>query len=758
MTDDKIFDGLNDRQREAVNSLEGPLLVMAGAGSGKTRVLTCRVANLLAHGVKPWNILAITFTNKAANEMKSRAAKMIGASAREVWLSTFHSFCARILRADIESIGVRGRSFVIYDTSDSRALIRDILKELNLDDKRFVPSMVHGRISFVKNMLLDVDHFAASLDDEQSSYAYDMKIVEVYREYEKRMLDNNALDFDDLLLFAVRMLEDSPEVLRKYQNRFKYILIDEYQDTNVAQYRLTQLLAAAHHNICVVGDADQSIYGFRGADVGNILSFERDYPEAKVVLLEQNYRSTKMILNAANAVIENNDNRKPKKLWTLNTTGDKITLIEVANERVEARRIVDEIKSLRNQKFHFKDIALLYRTNAQSRSLEEAFMSAGVPYVIIGGLKFYDRKEIKDIIAYLRLICNLRDSVSLLRIINAPRRGIGPTTLNKLNQFASNSGLTLFDIISDVEILMHTDLSHKAKQNIYQFAEFILDCINRQHEMSVPDFVLHVLDASGYLPELRSIQTSENEARIENLGEFVNVAKEFIQLDPNGKLDDFLNHIALINDLDNLDDDKDRVSLMTVHSAKGLEFPAVFVTGLEEGLFPHASSMYKEDQLEEERRAAYVAITRAQRKLYLTYAATRMTFGKERANVRSRFIDEIPDQLLNIEPLRRMTVQRSLFDMPTSRPSSGSTTGSSTGSTPRSSKVISFDDAKSARIKPNVNEQWRVGDRARHGKWGEGTITKVAGDGSSAQLTIRFDDASIGEKHLVVQYAPITKI
>ena len=758
MTDDKIFDGLNDRQREAVNSLEGPLLVMAGAGSGKTRVLTCRVANLLAHGVKPWNILAITFTNKAANEMKSRAAKMIGASAREVWLSTFHSFCARILRADIESIGVRGRSFVIYDTSDSRALIRDILKELNLDDKRFVPSMVHGRISFVKNMLLDVDHFAASLDDEQSSYAYDMKIVEVYREYEKRMLDNNALDFDDLLLFAVRMLEDSPEVLRKYQNRFKYILIDEYQDTNVAQYRLTQLLAAAHHNICVVGDADQSIYGFRGADVGNILSFERDYPEAKVVLLEQNYRSTKMILNAANAVIENNDNRKPKKLWTLNTTGDKITLIEVANERVEARRIVDEIKSLRNQKFHFKDIALLYRTNAQSRSLEEAFMSAGVPYVIIGGLKFYDRKEIKDIIAYLRLICNLRDSVSLLRIINAPRRGIGPTTLNKLNQFASNSGLTLFDIISDVEILMRTDLSHKAKQNIYQFAEFILDCINRQHEMSVPDFVLHVLDASGYLPELRSIQTSENEARIENLGEFVSVAKEFIQLDPNGKLDDFLNHIALINDLDNLDDDKDRVSLMTVHSAKGLEFPAVFVTGLEEGLFPHASSMYKEDQLEEERRAAYVAITRAQRKLYLTYAATRMTFGKERANVRSRFIDEIPDQLLNIEPLRRMTVQRSLFDMPTSRPSSGSTTGSSTGSTPRSSKVISFDDAKSARIKPNVNEQWRVGDRARHGKWGEGTITKVAGDGSSAQLTIRFDDASIGEKHLVVQYAPITKI
>ena len=758
MIDDKIFDGLNDRQREAVNCLEGPLLVMAGAGSGKTRVLTCRVANLLANGVKPWNILAITFTNKAANEMKSRAAKMIGASAREVWLSTFHSFCARILRADIESIGVRGRSFVIYDTSDSRALIRDILKELDLDDKRFVPSMVHGRISFVKNMLLDVDDFAASLDDEQSSYAYDMKIVEVYREYEKRMLDNNALDFDDLLLFAVRMLEDSPEVLRKYQNRFKYILIDEYQDTNVAQYRLTQLLAAAHHNICVVGDADQSIYGFRGADVGNILSFERDYPEAHVVLLEQNYRSTKMILNAANAVIENNDNRKPKKLWTLNPTGDRITLIEVANERVEARRIVDEITSLRDQKFHFKDIALLYRTNAQSRSLEEAFMSAGVPYVIIGGLKFYDRKEIKDIIAYLRLICNLRDSVSLLRIINAPRRGIGPTTLNKLNQFASNSGLTLFDIISDVEILMRTDLSHKAKQNIYQFAEFILDCINRQHEMSVPDFVLHVLDASGYLPELRSIRTPENEARIENLGEFVNVAKEFIQLDPNGKLDDFLNHIALINDLDNLDDDKDRVSLMTVHSAKGLEFPAVFVTGLEEGLFPHASSMYKEDQLEEERRAAYVAITRAQKKLYLTYAATRMTFGKERANVRSRFIDEIPAQLLNIEPLRRVTVQRSLFDMPTSRPSSGSTTGSSTGSTPRSSKVISFDDAKSARIKPNVNEQWRVGDRARHGKWGEGTITKVAGDGSNAQLTIRFDDASIGEKHLVVQYAPITKI
>ena len=747
MITDKIFEGLNDRQLEAVNYLEGPLLVMAGAGSGKTRVLTCRIANLLAHGVQPWKILAITFTNKAANEMKTRAAKMIGDAARDVWLSTFHSFCARILRADIGSTGVRNRSFVIYDTTDSRTLIRSIIKDFELDDKRFVPSLVHGKISAAKNKLRDAEQFAEEINFSSDKGSFDLKIVEIYKEYEKRMLDNNALDFDDLLLVAVRMLESSPEILHKYQRRFEYILIDEYQDTNLAQYRLTQLLAAAHHNLCVVGDADQSIYGFRGADIRNILSFERDYPEAKVVLLEQNYRSTAIILDAANSVIENNENRKPKNLWTRNPIGENIVLIEALNERQEAQKIVGEIKMLRDKSYNYKDFALLYRTNAQSRSLEEAFMNAGIPYVIVGGLKFYDRKEIKDILAYLRVIFNLRDSISLLRIINVPKRGIGLTSIAKLNQFASQSGLPLFDIISDTEVLMHTDISHKARQNLYQFAVFIHDCIERQNEMSLPEFVLHILNTSGYISELKGNVSVENESRLENLGEFVNVAKEFANDNPDAGLEEFLNHIALISDLDSLDDDKNRVSLMTVHSAKGLEFPIVFITGLEEGLFPHVGSLMDTEQLEEERRAAYVAITRAQKKLYLTFTATRMTFGKERNNERSRFINEIPSKLMTYakrpETMRAATrVVKPKVEMPPVY----------------SDKIISFEAVKSKKIMPDANAVWNVGDRARHGKWGDGTVVAVKGAGANAQLTIQFDDQTVGKKNLIVQYAPIIRI
>ncbi len=747
MITDKIFEGLNDRQREAVNCLEGPLLVMAGAGSGKTRVLTCRIANLLANGVKPWNILAITFTNKAANEMKSRAASMIGEPARNVWLSTFHSFCARILRADVESTGLRRSSFAIYDTSDSRALIKNIIKDFNLDEKRFIPAVVQSKISAAKNMLVGAQRFADSINFDSDRSLFDQKVAEIYLEYDRRMVENNAMDFDDLLLIAVRMLEKNEDVLDKYQRRFQYILIDEYQDTNVAQYRLTQLLAAAHHNLCVVGDADQSIYRFRGADIHNILSFERDYPEAKVVLLEENYRSTKMILDAANAVISNNDNRKPKKLWTRNALGDRLTFFEALNERAEAQQIVHEIKSLREQNFAYKDIALLYRTNAQSRALEEAFLNAGMPYVIVGGLKFYERREIKDIIAYLRLINNLQDSISLTRIINVPRRGIGQTTIAKLDQFAANSELPLFDIISDVEMLIRAHIPAKAKQSLYQFAVFIHDCVERQNEFSIPEFVLHVLEASGYMTELRDNVTTENEARLENLGEFVNVAKEFARDNPSGALEDFLNHIALISDLDNLKEEEDRVSLMTVHSAKGLEFPVVFVTGLEEGLFPHASSMMDSDALEEERRAAYVAITRAQKKLYLTCATTRSTFGKEQMNARSRFIDEIPLEL--IASARRTR--------PTPPPSMMPRRFQSFYEAPAQPKK-SFQMPVKNKFMPDVGVEWSTGDRARHGKWGEGTVLKVQGAGANAQLTIVFDDASIGKKNLIVQYAPIKKI
>lgn len=717
---------------------------MAGAGSGKTRVLTCRIANLLAHGVKPWNILAITFTNKAANEMKSRAANMIGEPARDVWLSTFHSFCARILRFDIQATGFRDRSFVIYDVSDSRSLFKQIIEDLNLDDKIFNPAAVQGRISAIKNMhLFDAAQFKENLLLNNGMNNHERIISLIYDQYEKKMVENNAVDFDDLLLLAVRMLEKFPDIRQKYQARFQYILIDEYQDTNFAQYRLTQLLAAAHHNICVVGDADQSIYGFRGADIRNILSFERDYPEAKVVLLEENYRSTQMILDAANAVIENNIDRKPKALWTQNPRGESIKFLELANERAEAQRIVREIKALVRGKFSYRDIALLYRTNAQSRSLEEAFLNDGIPYIIVGGLKFYDRKEIKNILAYLRVIYNLQDSISLMRIINVPKRGIGQTTLAKLNQYASDLELPLFDVISNTRTLSQAGLTPRAKHNLYDFATFILDCAERQNEMTVPELVLYILNASGMINELETDKTIENETRLENLGEFVNVARDFSKSNPEGALEDFLNHIALITDLDNLNEERDCVSLMTVHSAKGLEFPAVFVTGMEEGLFPHYSALMDEAQLEEERRAAYVAITRAKEKLFITRAAVRSNFGKERITEVSRFVQEIPSNLIvdDSQSVRYRSAP-SFSSRPIVTP-------------PPSKKIIQMPTKK---FVPNTGINWAAGDRLRHGKWGVGKVVKVVGTDQNAQLTVDFEDASIGRKNLIVKYAPIEKI
>ena len=735
---ENIFDGLNARQEEAVNYLDGPLLVMAGAGSGKTRVLTCRIANLLALGVSPWNILAITFTNKAANEMKSRAAKMIGEQAQKVWLSTFHSFCARILRNDVETTGLRRQSFVIYDTSDSRALIRNIIKEFNLDETIYNPASVQGRISSAKNNLNDAAEFFDNVMMSEDSKEYDKNVAKIYRRYEKQMIENNAADFDDLLLLAVQMLKDFPDIRRKYQNRFQYILIDEYQDTNLAQYQLSKLLAAAHHNICVVGDADQSIYGFRGADIRNILSFEKDYPEAKVVMLEQNYRSTKTILNAANAVIENNENRKPKTLWTQNPTGDRITFFKTSNERDEAKRIIEEIKSLAEKDISYRDIALLYRINAQSRALEEAFLNSGIPYIIVGGLKFYERKEIKNIIAYLRVVCNPEDSISLQRIINVPKRGLGLTTLGKLNKVAETEGLPLFDVISDDRLLAQASLMSRARKNLREFTHAINEFIERKTQFTLPELVLYILNASGYISELQNDPTPENAARVENLGEFVNVAKEFAHDNPDGNLEDFLNHIALISDLDNLKAEKNCVSLMTVHSAKGLEFPIVFITGFEDGLFPHSNSFLNKDDLEEERRAAYVAITRAKKKLYLTYTAMRSTFGKERLNRLSRFFDEIPPELINAVnfTVRQEFVPRAVEPPPLQN----------VMPVPKRAYV------------PKLNADWVIGARVRHVKWGSGTITAITGSGPLTKLTVRFDDESIGRKNLILQFAPLEKI
>ena len=735
---DKIFAGLNARQEEAVNCLDGPLLVMAGAGSGKTRVLTCRIANLLANGVPPWNILAITFTNKAANEMKSRAANMIGEQAQKVWLSTFHSFCARILRSDVGETGFRRQSFVIYDVADSRALIRNIIKNFNFDEMMFNPASVQGKISAAKNTLNDASAFFDSVMLDKNAKEHEKNIAKIYQQYEKQMIENNAVDFDDLLLLAVRMLEKFPDIRRKYQDRFQYILIDEYQDTNLAQYQLSKLLAAAHHNICVVGDADQSIYGFRGADIRNILSFEKDYPEAKVVMLEQNYRSTKTILNAANAVIENNENRKPKTLWTQNPTGDRITFFKTSNERDEAKRIIEEIKSLAEKDISYRDIALLYRINAQSRALEEAFLNSGIPYIIVGGLKFYERKEIKNIIAYLRVVCNPEDSISLQRIINVPKRGLGLTTLGKLNKVAETKGLPLFDVISDDRLLAQASLMSRARKNLREFTHAINEFIERKTQFTLPELVLYILNASGYISELQNDPTPENAARVENLGEFVNVAKEFAHDNPDGTLEDFLNHIALISDLDNLKAEKNCVSLMTVHSAKGLEFPIVFITGFEDGLFPHSNSFLNKDDLEEERRAAYVAITRAKKKLYLTYTAMRSTFGKERLNRLSRFFDEIPPELINAVnfTVRQEIVPRAVEPPPLQN----------VMPVPKRAYV------------PKLNADWVIGARVRHVKWGSGTITAITGSGPLTKLTVRFDDESIGKKNLILQFAPLEKI
>ena len=748
MLTDKIFNGLNDQQFEAVNCLDGPLLVLAGAGSGKTRVLTCRIANLIANGVPPWNILAITFTNKAANEMKSRAISMIGDLAQQVWLSTFHSFCAQILRMDIDKVGFRGRSFVIYDVADSRAIIRDIIEDLNLDSTVYNPMAVQATISAFKNNLDDSAKYFDKVHLDKNANLHDKYLAKIYMLYEAQLAENNAVDFDDLLLLGVKMLEKSPEIKKKYQSRFQYILIDEYQDTNLAQYRLSTLLAETHHNICVVGDADQSIYGFRGADIRNILSFEKDYPEATVIFLEQNYRSTGMILEAANSVIENNIYRKPKNLWTKNPRGERLSVFKTLNEKDEARRILNEIQVLVKQGFAYRDIALLYRINAQSRALEEALMNGGLPYIIIGGLKFYNRREIKDIISYLKLIFNRYDSMSLKRIINVPKRGVGETTIRKLNQFVESNGLSLFDVISNMEMLWQVNLKAQTQENLFKFARFINDCAERQDEFSLSELVLYVLNKSGYMDELEQNPTPENEARLENLGEFINVAKDFAYENPDATLEDFLNNIALVSDLDNLNEEKNRVSLMTVHSAKGLEFPVVFITGFEDGLFPHANSFLDDNALEEERRAAYVAITRAKKKLYITYTRARSTFGISRDADPSRFIKEIPNTLINFTDYTDYTDY-------ISRVLGGSRTVIQSPQSTQTSKIIQM-PAKN--YKPDLNVNWYEGDRIRHMKWGDGTILQVKGKGDLTQLLIRFDDKSIGKRNLIIKYAPIEKI
>ena len=730
-----IFDTLNDRQCEAVNHTKGPLLITAGAGSGKTKVLTCRIAHLLELGVAPYRILAITFTNKAAKEMKERVQNLVGAQADSIWLSTFHSFCAKLLRFEIDGFHGYTRNFTIYDSSDQLVLIKDCLKKLNLDDKQFTPRSVLGTISAAKNVLMDAKTFAGKAED-----FYQQKVSEAYALYQAKLKENNALDFDDLLFLAVRLLEERDDVREKYQERFQYVLVDEYQDTNHAQYALTKILAAQWRNICVVGDADQSIYAWRGADIRNIIDFTRDYPDAASIKLEQNYRSTKTILNAANAVIDNNESRPRKTLWTENPSGNKVIHYQAQTELDEADYIAGAIYN-RHEISHepYGDMAILIRTNAQSRVLEEKLMRYAIPYTMVGGTKFYDRKEIKDVLAYLRLLYNPEDSLSLTRIINVPKRNIGATTMEKVAAYAEGEGISLFEALSSPDAI---PVTKRAQTSLENFAAMIFDLLNDIDGMDVLSLIEKVIKDTGYgeMLDKDAEHDPQGESRKENVGEFLSVAKDYMDSNPDGNLQDFLENVALVSDVDDFESSESKVTLMTLHAAKGLEFPVVFLAGLDEGLFPHSRTLMDPEQIEEERRLAYVGITRAERQLYVTNAVTRTMYGRISAYMPSRFLGEIPPEL--VEEYKRKSA------MPQSRMTS----------VPGQQRVsiLSKPVATSLPKKHAVTDSFAKGDKVRHKIWGIGTVLDVIGDGPNMQMKIQFPTK--GVRQVVVKYAPLEKV
>lgn len=630
-----MIENLNDRQQEAVVTIDIPLLVIAGAGSGKTRVLTTKIAYLIQEiGVAPFNILAITFTNKAAKEMKERVVNLLGPIAYQIQISTFHSFGLQIVRDNYDLLGYK-KEFTILDSDDSLLIIKKILKDMNLDTKVYNPRAIRNRISSAKNEMMTPD------DLDKFSYSdYDTKVVEVYREYQNKLEKNNSLDFDDLLLKPIELFNNNPDILNKYQEKFQYILIDEYQDTNEVQYTLTKLLGKKSKNICVVGDESQSIYAFRGSNYRNILNFEHDYPESKIILLEQNYRSTKTILNAANDVIKNNKQRKDKNLWTDNEVGDKIIYHKSSDEKDESKYVTGEITKLIDSGVSLNNIVVLYRTNAQSRNIEEAMLHANIPYKVIGSFYFYNRKEIKDLIAYLRLIYNSDDDVSLTRIINSPKRGIGAKTMEQLSLKASISGMSIFDTIDSGKEL--------------KFKELIINLKKESEVLSLTELVDKVLDETGLKKELESEGTLEAEARLENLEEFKSITKTFEDINGIVSLSDFLSEISLVADVEEHKDRDDVVTLMTMHSAKGLEFKYVFVIGMEEGIFPHSRCLDSNDELEEERRLCYVAITRAKKKLWLVSAKRRVLYGLDSINPTSRFVREIGDEYIEKEEVNNI--------------------------------------------------------------------------------------------------------
>ena len=755
-----LLNGMNDRQAEAVQTTEGPLLIMAGAGSGKTRVLTHRIAYLIDEKeINPWNILAITFTNKAAREMRERAEKL-KTEAQDCLIATFHSMCVRILRREADHIGYN-RNFTIVDPGEQRTLMKRILKNLNLDPKKWNERAILGTISNAKNDLIDEVAYANLADD-----MYTEIVAKCYTAYQKELRQSEAMDFDDLIMLTLRLFDQNPDVLTYYQQRYQYIHVDEYQDTNHAQYQLVKLLASRFKNICVVGDADQSIYGWRGADMQNILDFEKDYPEAKVVLLEENYRSTKTILQAANEVIRNNRNRRPKNLWTQNEDGEEIVYYRANDEQDEALFVARTIDQLSREGYSHKDFAVLYRTNAQSRTVEEALLKANIPYTMVGGTKFYSRKEIRDVISYLNLIANPSDNISYERVVNEPKRGVGPGTVDKIRNFASSQEISLLDASANI---MLSPVKGKAAQAVYEFANLILDLRDRLDDYSVTELVELVLKKTGYSAALAAQATLESQARIENIEEFLSVTKNFDENPDNpadetglDKLSRFLNDLALIADTDDGDQESSEVTLMTLHAAKGLEFPVVFLVGMEENVFPLSRASEDEDELEEERRLAYVGITRAEKILYLTNANSRLLYGRTNYNQPTRFLREISSDLLNYQGLARpanSSFKVSYTNSDTSKFGQGMSLAQALQerkrqAAPSSISTGSLPFGKSSQPS-NPEVAWAIGDIAHHKKWGDGTVLAVSGSGNSQELKINFPE--VGLKKVLASIAPIEK-
>ncbi len=712
---------LNPAQQEAVCHTEGPLLILAGAGSGKTRVLTYRIAKLLLNGVNSRNILAVTFTNKAAQEMRERVSALIGPQAESIWLATFHATCVRILRQDGAAIGL-DKNFVIYDSSDQLTVVKQVMRELNLSENNFNPRAVLATISNAKNELVGPKEY-----EKQAADFWAEVVRKVYPLYQQRLWQNSAVDFDDLIMLTIRLFREYPAVLSKYQDRFKYIMIDEYQDTNHAQYVLVHLLASKERNLCVVGDDDQSIYSFRSADIRNILDFEKDYPEVKIVKLEQNYRSTKNILKAANEVIRNNYSRKSKTLWTENEEGMLVTVLKAADEREEAWLVSSALESLIGKEGRkFSDFALLYRTNAQSRVFEEVFIQKGIPYKVVGGQRFYDRKEIRDLLSYLKLVYNPNDRISLRRVINTPKRGIGETTVERLFTFLEESGLSILEGLN--QVAEASTLTNRAITLLTRFYQFLQEMVVLKETATISELTKRIMEDSGYLGSLQQEDTVEAESRLENLNEFLSITTGFEKESEDKSLGAFLETVALVADVDNYNQEQDGVTLMTIHSAKGLEFPVVFLVGMEEGVFPHSRSLLDQAELEEERRLCYVGMTRACQQLYLTYAVMRTLYGNTQYGVASRFLQEIPDELLAKpgESKQATALQRKLT-APNSKREEGKTL------------VI-----------------YRPGDKITHRKWGCGTIISVQGEGKNSSAKVAFP--GLGIKELLLDLAPIDKI